>query len=147
MRARSEFRKRTAQCPECGEFFSPQGLAGHMRFKHDLESDEAADVLARVSVQGGVSERAKKTLELVQQLGELRDELQKLEKHGSDWDDQLPPVLNECKEALAEHELYLVNELRKLRGKPELVRRIKKSLFGTSEELVPAVEDEEEEED
>lgn len=34
-------RLKTKPCPRCGELFSPQGLWGHLRITHKLDSDEA----------------------------------------------------------------------------------------------------------
>lgn len=35
-----------AECPICGETVDPRGLLGHVRFEHDLSTDEAKDRIA-----------------------------------------------------------------------------------------------------
>lgn len=39
-------REKTRECPECRQFFTVQGLSGHLRMQHKLSPEEAAEVLA-----------------------------------------------------------------------------------------------------
>lgn len=45
-------RTKTRECPECGQFFSPQGLSGHLRMQHKLAREEAKQVLAAFADPG-----------------------------------------------------------------------------------------------
>lgn len=50
-------RAKTRLCPECQDAFSPQGLAGHLRFKHGFNPERAGQVARKaesVSGQSGV---------------------------------------------------------------------------------------------
>lgn len=127
-------RMRTAKCPICGERFSPQGVAGHLRFVHALEgknmNKERQAALA--GGVGGVLERARKTRELLAELKAIREERDELRKRRPE-NDRLAgasaAVKREqqvCDDALAMLEgeaLDLHNEIRALHGQKPLVRR------------------------
>jgi len=116
MEARTERRKRSAKCPQCGRLFSPQGLNGHLRFHHKTGGDEVTRQVAEATVTAGLVERVEHTQELVQQLVNAR-KMRALLGAESSQDDGA----RDCCEALKERELEIRNEIRKLGGKPPLV--------------------------
>lgn len=115
MRAKTERRARTARCPECGEYFSPQGLSGHLRFTHGIKGREVKQKMSGASVATGVAERSRQTLDLVAQIKAVQQELQELASQGSLFGFFKDETLEDCKAALRDRELELRNEIRKMR--------------------------------
>lgn len=140
-RAKREVRKRTRVCPECQELFAPQGLNGHLRWKHGLEVEavKAQTEAATVTVADGLAERADVTTELVNQLNGIQTEISKLPPStGGFWDNpKCDGSVEDCRTALQDRELEIRNEIRKLSGKRPLKRTTKRGWLGrTTDELV-----------
>jgi hypothetical protein len=134
MREKHERRKRTAKCPKCGELFSPQGLNGHLRFTHGLGGDEMKQQQEAAVIVAGVTERARRTAELVRQLRDLQ--AQRLELSKPDERDENDDAYRDCASALDAAVLEVRNEIRKLQDKPPLVavqrRSLGEQVFGGS---------------
>jgi hypothetical protein len=145
MRARIERRKRTAKCPECGEFFSPQGLHGHLKYTHGLRGEEMKQQQAAAVLAGGVVERAHHTRELITELETIRKKLKELRpqrRTGDGWGNYTTDgAISDACDALEARELEVRNEIRKLEGKPPLVLKlVKKRGFWSSSESLELVE-------
>ena len=50
-------RARSIECPECGKKFTPQGIAGHLRMAHGVESEKANQLTAELKQEAGVAPR------------------------------------------------------------------------------------------
>lgn len=48
-------------CPECGEEFSPQGLSGHLRFKHNLSIEDAREAAKQAKMAAGADATSQTT--------------------------------------------------------------------------------------
>jgi hypothetical protein len=124
MRPRNETRKRSARCPECGQFFSPQGLNGHLRFHHGQEGTTVKTAQREAVIAGGIAERAKATMELVRQLKQVREQklelVQLAEDDGGDLFAEADEAMADAVAALTLSEQELRAELRKAanRGEP-----------------------------
>lgn len=121
MLPRNETRKRSARCPECGQFFSPQGLNGHLRFHHGQEGETVKTAQKEAVISGGIAERAKTALELVRQLKQVHEERLGLEKKRDDWDED--SVLENAIATLKHAEKELSDELRKASGRDQLPKK------------------------
>jgi len=131
-------RKKTAQCPECGEFFSPQGLKGHLRYQHQLGGEAA--VMAKAADEGQqrtFPEKAARNVQLVTQLRAIRREREALEQalagapgaNDSLFKPEPDPVLVDCIHSLRQREVELVNEIRRLDGRPTVELRTERSFW------------------
>lgn len=75
-------RAKTEECPVCGDMFSPQGLSGHLRMAHgvntvdELREDEGA------SERDAVVKESQQTITLVDKLSEVGDKREQIEE----WD-------------------------------------------------------------
>ena len=49
--------ERFLECPECGEFFAPRGLAAHRRMRHGITPDAAVELAGTLSRIAAVLER------------------------------------------------------------------------------------------
>ena len=137
-RAQREVRKRTRVCPECGELFAPQGLNGHLRWKHGLEGEAVKEQTeaATVTVADGLAERADITTELIGQLHRIQGEIKNLPPANDGWGNP-DEVVADCRIALDKRELEIHNEIRKLGGQGPLKRIKKRGWMGRmTEELV-----------
>lgn len=146
-RARGEARRRTKVCPECGKAFSPQGLNGHLRFKHGLEGQAVTQQTeaATVTVADGLAERTDITVGLIDRLKGVRREMENLPQRGFFADeDGCDEAMDDCLAALQLRELEIRNEVRKLSGRPALRRTTEPvlgGLLGEREVLVDDVEE------
>lgn len=149
-RAERETRKRTRVCPECGEHFSPQGLNGHLRFKHGLEGEAVKEQteVATVTVAEGIRDRTDATVGLIDRLKGIRREIAKIAESPVQeglFHSEPDEAMQDCLAALEERELEIRNEIRKLTGKPPLKRGTRPvwgGLLGSEEALVPEDEGE-----
>lgn len=133
-------RKRTARCPHCREMFSPQGLLGHLRFKHQAPVASAtAKAVTRVT---GVRDRSQWTLELIKELEALGSERKELEAERAKQRDP-DGTLADCIDALKDRELEVRNELRRQQGRAPLTRFVEQPLFGRKRDVFREVVDEE----
>ena len=57
---------KTRRCPECGEFFSPQGLGGHLRFSHGADLAESRELAAKAAEEEQDTSEASVTGEPIQ---------------------------------------------------------------------------------
>lgn len=118
VRIQRETRKRTRVCPECKELFSPQGLNGHLRFKHKLEGEAVKEhaEAAMVTVTDGITERVDTTMGLIDRLNAIRGHIEGLPQQSlfGDRDE----TVDDCLVALKRREHECRNEIRKLAGKP-----------------------------
>ena len=96
------------------EFFSPQGLPGHLKYTHGLRDEEMKQEQAAVAAARGVAERAEAMLALITQLKAIRQEKAELLKEADE-------SLRERVDALEARELDIRNELRKLEVVTQLV--------------------------
>ena len=142
MRARTERRKRTAQCPDCGEYFSPQGLSGHLRFKHDMEARDVKQAVEDAGVAGGIRERTDATMGFIRQLQEIRAERDKLTQQVDAFIADTDGLLDDCVEALDAQELDVRNQLRKQQGKEPLASRARGLLAELTDEFFAGEEKE-----
>lgn len=154
MRSDNEYRKRTALCPECGKFFSPQGLNGHLRFNHRRGEEAVKTATKKAVISGGIAARARTTMELVDQLKQILEKKRELaELEDDDFFSGDDGAGNDARTALELSERELRNELRKLSGAKPLkqpkgfLATISEALGSDEEEDEESDEDEEEEED
>jgi len=147
MRPRNETRKRSARCPECGQFFSPQGLNGHLRFHHGQEGETVKTAQKEAVIAGGIAERAKTAMELVRQLKQVREQRRELEEEiEDDWgtDEAMADAIATLKRA----EKELSDELRKASGRDQLPKKkgFLDTLFSSDEGAESESESEDEDE-
>lgn len=117
-RAERETRKRSARCPECGKYFSPQGMNGHLRFTHKQGIETMQKTKSRSVISGGIAARARHAAALVEQLQSIR--AKKAELGGGGWFDEADDAMDDARAALEQSERELRGELRKLAGKAPL---------------------------
>jgi hypothetical protein len=156
MRHKNETRKRSARCPECGQFFSPQGLNGHLRFHHGQEGKTVKTAQKEAVIAGGIAERARVTMELVRQLKQVREQKLELEKFADedDGDDlfggEPDQAMADAIAALTLSEKELSAELRKASGRNDLPAKkpgFLDALFGGGDDLALADAEESGEDD
>jgi len=119
-RADYERRKRSAQCPECGKHFSPQGLNGHLRFNHGQGAATVTKTKEKAQRVGAIASRATQTMQLTQQLKQLREQRKQVEEMDESGLFSADKAVTAAKAALNRSEHELVNELRKLAGQAPL---------------------------
>jgi hypothetical protein len=146
MRSERESRKRTALCPECGKYFSAQGLNGHLRFTHGKGVKAVKTAQKKAVISGGIAQRARATMELVEQLKQiLAKKLELAELDDSDGFFEDEGAAQDARVALELSERELRNELRKLSGAKALPRS--KGFLATISEALNSGDEEEDEEE
>lgn len=76
-------REKTEECPVCGEMFSPQGLSGHLRMAHGVNTVDELREDDGAGERDAVMQESQQTITLVDKLsavGEKRDEVEKWDR-------------------------------------------------------------------
>jgi hypothetical protein len=149
MLPRNETRKRSARCPECGQYFSPQGLNGHLRFHHGQEGETVKTAQKEAVISGGIAERAKTTMELVRQLKQVREQKAEVEELATDSWGAEDEAMSDALAALTLSEQELRAELRKASGRDQLPKKkgFLDALFSDDDEAAESESDEDEDDD
>jgi hypothetical protein len=145
MLPRNETRKRSARCPECGQFFSPQGLNGHLRFHHGQEGKEVKTAQKEAVIAGGIAERARTAMELVRQLKQVRKDKLELEEEIEDGFFTSDQAMEDAIATLKLAEKELTDELRKASGRDQLPKKkgFLDTLFSSDEDAESESDDDE----
>lgn len=110
-------RAKTEECSVCGDMFSPQGLVGHMRMAHGLNTVDDAkegEVLKHETDESDeIMRESGRTMQLIDRLSEIGD----LREQVSEWSetdffftDETPKRLNEVLDGFEERVRDRLNE-------------------------------------
>lgn len=75
-------REKTEECPVCGEMFSPQGLSGHLRMAHGVNTVDELREDDEAKERDAVMQESQQTITLVDKLSAIGQKREEVEK----WD-------------------------------------------------------------
>lgn len=110
-------RAKTEECPVCGDMFSPQGLVGHLRMAHGVNTvDDAKNgevVKHETSESDEIMRESGRTMQLIDRLseiGDLREQVNEWSETDFFFTDETPKRLNEVLDEFEERIRDRLNE-------------------------------------
>ena len=135
-------RLRDVKCPECGNYFSSQGIAGHRRGAHGIMQGNGINTVRRVH---DVENLPTQQVEITRSLDELRQQMSALARSVAQRNEQQNPIaqraaimaqlgeLGQERKELQEHTQRLKAELEPLQKEADELRQASKGWSGISE--------------
>lgn len=109
-------RKKTEECPLCGEMFSPQGLDGHLRMAHQADPGKVKNMMNGADGEGLTEEpEADQVLYCIRQMKKCRRTMEELDELDRSNLLRRDKSVREAKDTLAELERKYRDRLEALR--------------------------------